>query len=93
MISGPHCPSAISTHCLARRFLDNLAVRVQSGFLSGAPKSRNRYVIKKISTDRLRICSSGLLTGINVGLNDKVNYKNFDEVNASGNQTQIVCQT
>ena len=51
-------------------FLDRLAVRVEKGLLPAAPASRNRYRVVARSERALRFCSSGVWTGINIGLND-----------------------
>ncbi len=51
-------------------FLDKIAERIASGLFPLAPPSRNRYEVVERTDDSLRFRSRGLLTGINIGLND-----------------------
>lgn len=55
---------------LADDFVARLAARVESGLFPMASAGRNRYTITERLQTRLRFRSVGLLTGINVGLND-----------------------
>ncbi len=66
----PGLPGTYSPERISENFPDKLARRVQSGVLPRAPKSRNRYVIGSKTKDRMTFSSSGLWTGISVGLND-----------------------
>ncbi len=55
---------------LADDFIDRLAARVESGLFPMASPGRNRYTITERLGTRLRFRSVGILTGINIGLND-----------------------
>ena len=56
---------------LSPRFIDKIASRIQStGLLPKAAKGRNQYEIVERTDHSLRLKAVGLLTGINVGLND-----------------------
>ncbi len=55
---------------LADDFVHRLAARVESGLFPMASAGRNRYTITERMPTRLRFRSVGLVTGINVGLNE-----------------------
>ena len=69
-VFSPNISGEYSPEHLSERFLDRLADRIHSGLLSRASKSRNSYVITGKTENRLSFRSSGLWTGINVGLNN-----------------------
>jgi hypothetical protein len=63
--SGSHKPES-----LGDGFIQKLAARVNKGLFSMASSRRNQYKIVEQSETYLHFCSSSLLTGINIGLND-----------------------
>ncbi|MBL7198237.1 MAG: hypothetical protein ISS47_09075 [Candidatus Omnitrophica bacterium] len=67
---SPVFSGVYSSQKLSDIFLDNLTKRIQKGLFSQASERRNRYVIKNRTEDELRFCSSGLLSGAYIGLND-----------------------
>ncbi len=63
--SGSHKPES-----LCNDFIQKLRARVNKGLFSMASSRRNQYKIVEQSETSLHFCSSSLLTGINIGLND-----------------------